>query len=241
MLSRTLALAVAGLLAAAPAATAAPKRVYVVSEARGFVHDSIPDAVAFFRALGRRSPRYDVIHLRSGAAGLTAKRLRSADAVVLANTSGELPLPSRAALTGFVRRGGALVGTHSASDTWHAWPGYERLLGGEFERHGPSQRGRLIVEGGRHPITRGLPRAFSLHEEFYEFGAPPRRRARILVRLDRRSVTDVQDADLPLVWARREGRGRVFYDALGHFPATWRHAHHSRIVARGLEWAIRLR
>ncbi|HVE67646.1 MAG TPA: ThuA domain-containing protein [Solirubrobacteraceae bacterium] len=231
---------VAGAILASPAA-AAPKRVYVVSETRGFVHDSIPAAVAFFQELGRRSPRYDVVHLRSsGAAGLTVARLRGASAVVLANTTGELPLPSRSALRDFVRRGGALVGTHSASDTWHEWPAYEPLLGAEFQRHGSAQSGRLLVEGPTHAIVRGLPRSYRMHEEFYEFRASPRRRARVLVRLDPASISDEARPDIPLVWARTEGRGRVFYDALGHFSETWRLPYHRRLVSQGLAWALRI-
>jgi type 1 glutamine amidotransferase len=222
---RTLVLLAGAAIAAAAPAQAAAKRVYVVSEARGFVHDSIPDAVAFFG----RSPRYGVVHLRSGAAGLTARRLRSADAVVFANTSGELPLADRLALQRFVWEGGGFLGTHSAGDTLHAWPPYEGLVGGEFERHGASQRGRLVVEDRRHPVSRGLPRSFLLHEEFYEFVSPPRRRAHVLISLDPASIEGEQRRDLPLVWSRSHGRGRVFYDALGHFSATWRHSLHRRL------------
>ncbi len=220
-------------------APARQKRVYVVSEARGFVHDSIPDAVRFFGELGRRSPRYEVIHLRTGAAALTPRRLRSADAIVFANTSGELPLPDREAFLRFVRQGGGFVGTHSASDTFHAWPQYAAMLGGEFQRHPPvSERGRLVVEAPRHPTMRRLPRAFRILEEFYEFVSPPRRRARVLVSLDPASISNEMGADHPLVWARRYGRGRVFYDALGHFKATWSDPVHRRLLADGLDWAV---
>src|SRR6185436_5874454 len=153
-------------------ASAAQQRVLLVTEARGFVHPSIADASAFFARLGRRSSRYDVVHL-AGAAQLTRRRLRHADGVVFANTTGELPLPDRRAFLRFVRRGGAFVGTHSASDTLHSWHAYARLLGGEFARHGSVQPGRLVVAPRPHPVTRGLPRTFSLTDEFYEFTAPP--------------------------------------------------------------------
>jgi hypothetical protein len=73
------------------AAPAAQRTVLVVSEARGFVHDSIPESVGFFRRLGRRDPRIRVVALR-GARHLTPARLAKADAVVFASTTGELPL-----------------------------------------------------------------------------------------------------------------------------------------------------
>jgi hypothetical protein len=148
--------AAAVALAAAPAAQAAERRVLLVSEARGFVHDSIP-ATEFFARLGEHSRAYDVIPL-GGAAELTPRRLRRADGVVFANTSGELELPDRPAFRRFVRSGGAFIGSHSASDTLHSWPAFETLLGGEFLRHGPVQPGQLAVARRPHPVTRGLPR-----------------------------------------------------------------------------------
>ena len=212
----------------------------VVSETRGFVHGSVPDAVAFFGGLARRSRRFDVVHLDGGAAQLTPARLRRADGVVFANTSGELPLPDRRALVRFVRAGGALVGTHSATDTFHSWPGWRRLLGARFQRHGTPATGRLVVEDRRHPVTRGLPASFRLREEFYEFTSSPRRRAHVLLRLDPASIGDELRPDIPLAWTRRFGRGRVFYDGLGHFPETWSDTRHRRLVAGGLRWALRL-
>jgi len=162
--------AVVAVGASAPA-DAAQKRVLLVTEARGFVHDSIPDATAFFKSLGARSRRYDVVQLE-GATQLTRRRLARANAVVFANTSGELALPSRRALLRFVRRGGGFIGTHSATDTLHSWPGYARLVGGEFGRHGAVESGRVNVSARPHVTTRGLPRSFQITDEFYEFTAP---------------------------------------------------------------------
>jgi type 1 glutamine amidotransferase len=42
----------------------------------------------------------------------------------------------------------------------------------------------------------------------------------------------------PLAWWRRYGRGRVFYDALGHFPATWSEPHQRQLMADGIRWAL---
>jgi type 1 glutamine amidotransferase len=96
----------------------------------------------------------------------------------------------------------------------------------------------LIVRSPRHQITRGLPRSFDLTDEFYEFAESLPSHTRVLLSLDPDSVTDEVGADLPLVWARRYGAGRVFYDALGHLPATWRMRLHRRTIVRGLEWAL---
>jgi type 1 glutamine amidotransferase len=230
----------AGLLMVAlssSAAQAAERRAFLITEARGFVHPSVPTAANFFMALGERSRRIDVVHLQRGAEQLTPRRLGRADGVIFANTSGELPLPDRPALRRFVRRGGALIGTHSASDMFHSWPAFETLLGGEFAHHGALQQGRLLIEQ-RNSITRGLPSSFRLTDEFYEFASPVPPGTTVLVRLDPDSVPDEMGTDLPLAWTRRYGRGRVFYDALGHPPETWQDPVNGRLLARGVAWAL---
>jgi type 1 glutamine amidotransferase len=234
VIGRAIAVAL-GLAAVAPApALAAPKRVLVVTQATGFVHDSIPAALRLARELGRRSPDYDVAPL-AGARQLTAARLRGADAVAFLNTTGDLPV-HRAALQAFVRRGGGLLGTHSATDTLHGWPGWAGMLGGEFRMHPPLGPGRLIVEDRSHPATRTLPRRFEVVDEFYAFVRDPRCCSHVLVRQD----TGRGGPDRPIVWSRRYGRGRVFYDGLGHTRAIWRDPRQRALVSGGLRWVLRL-
>lgn len=216
-------------------AAGAQKRVLVVSEAAGYVHASIPAAVAELERLGRADPRYEVRRL-SGFAALTPAALRGADAVVFANTSGEPAFGAsrRAALLRFVRAGGGILATHSAADAFaRTWPAYGAVLGGRFSHHGPIRPERLVVSDRGHPATRGLPARLTITEEFYEFSDRPRRRAHVLVRRSARG-------DHPLVWCRTEGRGRVFYDALGHRIETWSDPRQRRLVRGGLEWVLGL-
>jgi uncharacterized protein len=229
--------AAVGASALAPAPAGAARRVLVVTEARGFVHDSIPAALALMRDLGRRSSAYDVVAL-SGASRLTPARLSGAAAVAFVNTSGELRLPpgGRAALLAFVRRGGGLLGAHSAADTFHGWPAFGRLLGGEFLRHPPYGPGTLIVEDGAHPATRSLPRRFAVDDEFYEFTRNPRCCVHVLARLD----TGPGGPDRPLIWCRRYGAGRVFYDTLGHASGMWGDRRQRALISGGLRWVLGL-
>src|SRR4051794_8903859 len=154
-----------------------PPTVLVVSETAGFHHDSIPAQQAFLRSL--RGLRVVVL---PRVAQLTAARLRGARAVVFASTSGEprFSATARRALLRFVRDGGGFVGTHSASDTFARWPGYVRLLGTRFPRHGPIEARRVVVADRRHSITRGLGASFVHTDEYYRFVSPPR--AHVLLR-----------------------------------------------------------
>jgi hypothetical protein len=149
-----------------------------------------------------------------------------------------LPLnpTDKRALVAFVRAGGGLIGFHSATDTFHHWPGYIQMIGAEFSHHPHPSTQRLVVEDPNTPMTRGLPSAFNLYEEYYVFKHDPRQHVRVLVRLD----TGPGGPDRPLVWCRLYGRGRVFYDALGHFSQTWGNELQLSLVSGGIAWAAGL-
>jgi hypothetical protein len=181
--------------------------------------------------------RYRVVFLPS-ASRLTPTALKGAAAVVFLLTTGELPLsrPEKHALVAFVHDGGGLVGFHSATDTFHRWPGYIRMIGAEFRDHPVPSTERVVVEDRRTPATQALTARFAIHEEFYVFKHDPRPHVHVLVRLD----TPRGAPDRPLVWCRRSGSGRVFYDALGHFPQTWSDPHQVVLASGGIAWAAGL-
>jgi type 1 glutamine amidotransferase len=229
---------VSGAPAASPAEAGQPSRtVLVLTQTLGFHHASIPWAIAALRRVAARDGRYRVVFLPS-AAKLTPTALRGAAAVVFLLTTGELPLShlEKRALLAFVHDGGGLVGFHSATDTFHHWPAYLRLIGAEFSHHPAPSTERLIVEDRSTPATRALPKSFTIHEEFYVFKHDPRPHVHVLLRLD----THRGGPDRPLVWCRRSGRGRVFYDALGHFPQTWSDPRQLMLVSGGIAWAADL-
>lgn len=202
----------------------APPAVLVVSDPRGFVHASIPAAERALVALGPSLGRRVVLLPRASA--LTTARLRSARAVVFLDTTGDPPAP-RAALLRFVRRGGGLVALHAATNGFGRWPAWGALVGARFVRHPPLRRD--VVTTSADVTTRGVPRRFTVEDEWYVHDRAPR--ARVVARLgthDRR----------PLAWRRREGRGRVFTTTLGHPDGAWATGDpRLALVRAGLRWA----
>ena len=218
--------------AAVLALSGAPQpRALVVTETAGFRHPSIPAARAALRRLGERSQRFDVVAVASSRS-LTAAALRGARVVVFLSTTGELRM-GRLGLARLLRwiLAGGFVGLHAASNTFDREPAFARMLGARLRAHPFTGRGRVLVTDRAHPATRRLPASFAIDDEFYVFRTSPRRRAHVLARRD-------APADEPLVWWRREGRGRVFYSALGHPASAWRDATHLRLVEDGLRWAV---
>jgi hypothetical protein len=43
--------------------------------------------------------------------------------------------------------------------------------------------------------------------------------------------------DYPLAWAQSYGRGRVYYNALGHFDSTWNDPQFQRQITAAIRWA----
>ncbi len=224
---------------ARPAQVAKPAvpTVLVLTQTLGYHHMSIPTAMATVRGIAARSGRYRVVFL-GRAAQLTPAALRHAAAVMFLLTTGELPMNAadKQALVAFVRRGGGLIGFHSATDTFHHWAAYKEMIGAEFSHHPHPSTLRVIVTDHSTPATHPLPASFLIHEEFYVFKHDPSPHVHVLAELD----TGPGGPDRPLVWCRRFGRGRVYYDALGHFSATWHSRYQLTLVSGGILWAAGL-
>src|SRR5689334_16312504 len=103
----------------APTGTAA-KQVLVVTHTAGFRHGSIPIAEQTLEELGRESGAFAVRFCRTGAevrSALAPSALASLDAVVFANTTGDLGVPDLPAFLDWIAAGHGFVGVHSAADT----------------------------------------------------------------------------------------------------------------------------
>ena len=208
-------------------------RVLMLTATAGFRHDAIATARDALTALAPASGF--TLSATEDLNRISAAGLSDVDVVMFALTSGELPLTGaqRTALIDAVSGGKGFIGIHSATDTLYEFPEYGRLVGAYFKEHPWTQHGRVIVEDASHPAA-GLRDAFTLEEEFYTFRENPRGRVQVLMRLDAASVGAT--GDYPLVWAHTFGSGRAYYNALGHFPATWRDSRFQAQLAAAIRW-----
>ena len=210
----------------------------MVTATAGFRHDSIATARQTVAALGASSGEFDVTPTEDlstiGRSGLAAF-----DVLFFAMTSGELALTAdqKAAMLEFVSSGKGFLGAHSATDTLYEWADYGALVGAYFREHPWTQQASVIVVDGSHPATAGLGDRFSLVEEFYAFRENPRPPVQVLLRLDAASVGAT--GDYPLAWSQSYGSGRVYYNALGHFPETWRDSRFLQQIGGAIRWLAR--
>jgi hypothetical protein len=201
----------------------------------GYRHDSITTARQVLAELAAARGEFTVTATEDLSA-VSAPALAGYDVLFFALTSGELPFSAaqKTAILDFVRSGGGFLGAHSATDTLYEWPDYGALVGAYFKEHPWTQSASVVVEDATHPATTGLGDRFSILEEFYTFRENPRPRVQVLLRLDAASVGAA--GDYPLAWTQSYGNGRVYYNALGHFPETWRDTRYQQQLAGAIRW-----
>ncbi|ROQ59870.1 hypothetical protein EDD93_7275 [Streptomyces sp. 840.1] len=191
-----------------------PPRVLVFTRTTDYRHDSIPEGVAAFRALGAEHG-FSVDATEQPE--VFADGLHPYAAVVFLSTSGEVLTPAgRAGLHAYCAAGGGFMGVHAAACTEYDWPFYGELVGARFDRHPEFQQGTLVIEDHRHPATAHLAGTWEFSDEWYEFRENPRGRVRVLASADASSYEGAAGEGHPLVWTHEHGGARVFYTALGH-------------------------
>jgi uncharacterized protein len=160
------------------------------------------------------------------------------------------------ALFDYVKSGKGFIGTHSASDTFHTAnesqkgpdryvnhgeqaDSYVRFLGGEFIRHGAQQVAKNTVTDASFPGFEKVGNDFSLMEEWYSL-KDFRDDIHVLSVMDAPAMKGLEYARpaFPTTWARTEGKGRVWYTAMGHREDVWTNPMFQDILSGGVKWAL---
>ena len=161
------------------------------------------------------------------------------------------------ALLDAVHSGMGFVGVHAASDTFHVAPDdqpnryvahgdkadpYIRMLGGEFITHGMTPRlqtTNLIVDDPKFPGLEGVSSPVSMNDEWYSL-KDFRSDMHVILTLDTKGMTGepYQRPPYPMTWARMEGKGRVFFTAIGDRPENWSNQFFLTLLGGGIRWSI---
>ncbi|MHC4443152.1 MAG: ThuA domain-containing protein [Planctomycetota bacterium] len=166
------------------------------------------------------------------------------DAIIF-YTSGN-PLINRECLIKWLRNGGALIGIHSATDTFKDWPEYVKLIGGSFLTHGPGKfEVTLKIENTTHPATKMLGKEWKLVDEFYHLKHFSRSNVNTLISVDKEKTNLKQqrmkpNKDYPMAWTKEVGKGRVFTTLLGHREDVWTNPLYQQHLLGGIAWALKM-
>lgn len=227
---------------------AEPRKVLVVTVTKGFRHSSIPTAMKVLAEMAERTKVFTVDYAFTDedlAVKMTPEKLQRYDGFIFANTTGNLPLPDKAAFLAAIKGGKGFVGMHSASDTFHGPKGtvdpYIEMLGGEFRTHGAQLGVECLVQDPKHPATAHLGQSFCLErEEIYEFDNYDPAKVHDLLSLDKHPTRKKEAVHHPISWSREYGQGRVFYTSLGHREDVWENKTYQEHILGGLKWALGL-
>jgi uncharacterized protein len=253
----TLACVVSALLVTLAAQTPAPskKTILILGATKGWQHDSITDAMATIRNMGKESGlwdsyiRTDYVWLTKGPTGANGKNLTKFDALVFVSTTGEMDLTEaqkKDLLSTVHDDGKGFVGVHAALDANYKWPEYGEMIGGWFDEHPWNTFDAPIVrEDATFPAVRHLSPAFVKHDEIYQAKAWSRDKVNVLLRLDETKLkvdgnkrVHRDDRDFAVSWSKMYGKGRVFYSTLGHTSESWSDPDVKTMYFEAIKWAL---
>jgi type 1 glutamine amidotransferase len=165
-------------------------------------------------------------------------------------TDGTPPMTAtgKEALLAAIQSGKGFIGVHSATDTFHSKgrafetqqdpDSYIAMLGGEFISHGSQQEARVKIVDPNFPALRDLGESFRTTEEWYSLkNFAHDLHVLLVLETDGMHDSEYRRPPFPLAWARREGLGRVYYNAMGHREDVWTSRRFQEMLAGGVAWA----
>jgi len=141
--------------------------------------------------------------------------------------------------------GKGFVGFHAATDSFRR-PGteidpYIAMIGAEFVSHGPQQKADVKVTSPSFPGIRELKAGdrLSYMEEWYALKKFAKDLHVILVQeTEGMKGACYQRPPFPATWARKHGKGRVFYTSFGHREDIWTNPVIQAIMLGGIAWTM---
>ena len=144
-----------------------------------------------------------------------------------------------------VAGGVGLAGVHGGlCDAFREHTDWQFMTGGQWVAHPGNDGVAYTVQLGptASDITAGLA-DFAVRSEQYYMHVDPAVTVLATTRFPADGVGGPHAAngpvDMPVVWTKRYGQGRVFYNSLGHHPDVLSAEPCATILRRGFEWAAR--
>jgi type 1 glutamine amidotransferase len=167
-------------------------------------------------------------------------RLKAYDLIVPNWTMGEITGEQEKGLVQAVENGAGLGGFHGGmGDAFRNNTLYQFVVGGQFVAHPDNLKDYVVnIVKKADPIMAGLG-DFTVNSEQYYMHVDPSNEVLATTTFQTKSAPWVNGTVMPVVWKRRYGRGRVFYQSIGHSPKEFDVPEVREITKRGLLWAAR--
>jgi len=176
---------------------------------------------------------------------LSVERLKALSLIVPIWTMGSIKSEQLNPVCAAVRSGVGIAGCHGGMcDSFRIDTEWQFMTGGQWVAH-PGNSGvtyTVRVTDPHHFITEGT-QDFQVTSEQYYMHTDPANKVLATTRFPSSGADGPHvsngEVDMPVVWTKMYGNGRVFYSSLGHVAATVREPDPLRLLTRGFLWAAK--
>ncbi|BDI32882.1 hypothetical protein CCAX7_49330 [Capsulimonas corticalis] len=173
---------------------------------------------------------------------LDADKLKALDLIVPVWTMGTITGEQLNPVLEAVKSGVGIAGCHGGMcDSFRNETEWQFMTGGQWISH-PGNDGTeytVRITDGDHFITQGSPAEFAVKSEQYYLHTDPANHVLAVTQFPVADGPHVKNGkfDMPQIWTRYYGEGRVSYNALGHQANIVTQAEVLPLMVRGLLWA----
>jgi uncharacterized protein len=141
-----------------------------------------------------------------------------------------------------VESGVGLAGFHGGmGDSFRSNTNYQFMTGGQWVAHpGNVISYRVNIVDKSDPITAGIE-DFDYDSEQYYMHVDPGNHVLATTKFSGDYYSWIEGVQMPVVWRRMHGRGKVFYSSLGHLASEFAVYEMATLFRRGMLWAARKR
>ncbi len=201
-----------------------------------------PDKVAAICSRALTEHGFEVEVSDTLDAFLDADKLKSLQLIVPIWTMGRITGDQLGNVCAAVREGTGIAGCHGGMcDSFREATEWQFMTGGQWVSH-PGNDGTnytVRLTDTSHFITEGVETEFAVCSEQYYLHTDPSNHVLGVTRFPVADGPHVPNGefDMPVVWTRFYGRGRVFYSSLGHHANIVAQPNPLRLMTRGMLWA----
>lgn len=170
------------------------------------------------------------------------EKLKSLDLIVPIWTMGKISSEQLNPLLAAVKAGVGISGCHGGMcDSFRDATEYQFMTGGQWVAH-PGNDGveyKVRITDSSHFITAGSPAEFDVKSEQYYLHVDPAAKVLAVTPMPTADGPHVKNGpfDMPVVWTKYYGEGRVSYNALGHHADIVAQPDVLRLITRAALWS----
>lgn len=161
--------------------------------------------------------------------------LMSQDLIIPIWTMGEISESQMNNISTAVKSGVGLAGSHGGMcDAFRNTPEWQFMTGSNWVAHPGNNNVRysVSIKDKNHPITNNI-NDFSIVSEQYYLHVDP------VVNVLASTVFKFNGVEMPVVYTKEWGKGRVFYNSIGHEPSIFKNEV-LELMQNGLLWAAKV-